>query len=199
MSEPNELEDPLIEGLLRGDSLVIEEFCRRYRPKLMRLAKDNMAPRLRRRVDPEDVVQSVFFTIVRRLEKGEFQFAADTELWGLLCAITVRKVCKQAHFHLAKKRSYKREREVEMAAPDDSDHTLAPADRQPSAQEVLAFSEQLEQVLAGFTPEEEEMVALRLQDCTHREIAERVGCSEKTVDRLLKRVKARLTRMYEEP
>jgi DNA-directed RNA polymerase specialized sigma24 family protein len=36
------------------------------------------------------------------------------------------------------------------------------------------------------------VVDLRLQECTMEEMAERLGCSERTIRRILKRVQARL-------
>jgi hypothetical protein len=75
MVEPNDAEEPLIQGLRQGDPRMMGEFCRLYGPKLTELARSHMLPGLRRRVGPEDVFQSAFRTFLRRMQEGQFQFA----------------------------------------------------------------------------------------------------------------------------
>ena len=56
----------------------------------------------------------------------------------------------------------------------------------------VEFVDQFEQVMARFTEEEQNIVDLKLQQFTNDEIAEKVGCSERTVRRLLQRVRSQL-------
>ena len=52
-------------------------------------------------------------------------------------------------------------------------------------------------LLASFDEEERQIIDLKLQDYTHEEVAQRLGSSERTVRRILKRVQSRLKRLME--
>ena len=56
------------------------------------------------RVDPEDIVQSVFRTFFRRASEGQYQVPSGEELWKLLLAISLNKVRSVGQFHRAAKR-----------------------------------------------------------------------------------------------
>jgi len=82
-----------------------EELNRKYRHKLEKLAERGMDPKLRRREDPEDVVQSVLRTVFRRAAQGELQFDHSGALWRLLETVTRHKILKHAEYHKAKRRT----------------------------------------------------------------------------------------------
>lgn len=46
----------------------------RYTEQLLRLVRKQLPERLRTRMDPEDVVQSVFRSFFHRLRQGQFRF-----------------------------------------------------------------------------------------------------------------------------
>src|SRR4051794_1021719 len=94
----------LITGLRQGDALIVREFCDQYAGALQKLAGRHMTAALQRRLDPEDVVQSVCRTFLRRVQVGQFRLADSESLWQLLCAITLTKVREQTRFHLRQKR-----------------------------------------------------------------------------------------------
>jgi DNA-directed RNA polymerase specialized sigma subunit len=50
--------------------------------------------------------------------------------------------------------------------------------------------------MASLDDEEQRLVDLKLQQDTNLEVADRMGCSERTVCRLLERVRARLERAF---
>ena len=94
----------LIQGLRSGDGQVMREFCEQYGDLLHRVAEKHLAASVRRRVGPEDVVQSACRTFLRRARGGEFQFPGSEGLRRLLCAFTLTKVREHSRFHLRKKR-----------------------------------------------------------------------------------------------
>ncbi len=118
MSTEEEYWGHLIRGLRDGDRTVVQDFCQRYGASLERLAAKHLPAALRRRVGPEDVVQSACRTFLRRTRGGEFQLADSEDLWRLLCAITLTKVREQARFHLRQKRGL--DKEVALEAFQDS-------------------------------------------------------------------------------
>lgn len=193
MAEEEEHWDRLIHGLRAGDQHVVRDFCSQYGALLHRLADKHLPHGLRRRVGPEDVVQSACRTFLRRAQGGEFQLGDSEDLWRLLCAITLTKVREQARFHLRKKRGL----DQEVAPTDSAASFMQPVAPGPSPLEAAAFADQFQQLLASLDEEERQVVDLKLQECTNDEVAERLGCSERTVRRILKRVQSQLARAFE--
>lgn len=187
----------LIAGLRAGDQDAARRFCDEFGPALLRIAAHNLPEALRRRVGPEDVVQSACRTFFRRAQGGEFRLTDSETLWQLLCAITLTKVREQARFHLRQKRNLGQE---VQALPADSMHSgsgFQPVQAGPSPDEAVAFADQFEQLLSSLGPEERQLVDLKLQELTNEEVAQQMGCSERTVRRILKRVQSRLARAFD--
>jgi RNA polymerase sigma-70 factor, ECF subfamily len=196
VSDEDDRMQRLIAGLRVGDGRVLQEFWDRYGPQLQRLAERNLAEAVRRRVAPEDVVQSVCRTFLRRARGGEYHIADSEELWGLLCAITLTKVRQQVRFHMRKKRGLDREARTQNDS-SGSASMFHPADPGPTPAEAAEFADQLRLLLASFDEEERQIIELKLQDHSHEEVAQRLGSSERTVRRVLKRVRSRLERTFE--
>jgi RNA polymerase sigma-70 factor (ECF subfamily) len=194
-----EAEDPwqrLVHGLREGNRPLIQEFCERYGTPLQQLADKHLPEGLRRRVGAEDVVQSACRSFLRRARAGEFQLADSESLWRLLCAITLTKVHEQARFHRRQKRSLDREVSLTSICSGGVPGDFDVVDPRPSPAEAAEFQDQFEQLMASFEDEERRLVDLKLQQCTNLEVAARLGCSERTIRRLLKRVQARLERAF---
>jgi RNA polymerase sigma factor (sigma-70 family) len=187
----------LISGLREGNGKIVQEFCEQYGGLLHKLAEKHLPGALRRRVGPEDVVQSACRTFLRRAQGGEFQIEDSEGLWRLLCAITLTKVREQARFHLRQKRGL--DKEIPMALPkgDSSAVGFAPADSGASPAEAAEFADQFQQLIGSLDDEERQVIDLKLQECTNEEVAERMGCSERTVRRILKRVQSHLGKAFE--
>jgi RNA polymerase sigma factor (sigma-70 family) len=187
----------LIEGLRGGDRQVAREFCEQYWTPLQRIAAKYLPANVRRRVGPEDVVQSACRTFFRRVEIGEFQLADSESLWRLLCAITLTKVREQSRFHLRKRR------DIGQETSPDSSTQIKPAseavDPGPTPAEAAEFVDQFQSLIGSLEEEERQIVDLKLQEFTNEQTAERLGCSERTVRRVLKRIQAQLARILELP
>lgn len=187
----------LIDGLRTGDEQIAREFWNEYGPLLHRLTDRRLAEALRRRVEPEDVVQSAFRTFLRRVRVGQFHLEDRDDLWRLLCTITLNKLRWQTRFHLAAKRSLKQEDGAVHGAPIDEEGS--PEAPGPTPAEAAEFSDQFRQLLSTLDEEEQQLVELKLQDYTNHEVAKQMRCSERTVRRILQRVKDRLARALEGP
>ncbi|MFH1922980.1 MAG: sigma-70 family RNA polymerase sigma factor [Planctomycetota bacterium] len=183
-----------VEGLVEGDEQVAGEFWDQYGARLQGLAARHLTTRLYRREGPDDVVQSVCRTFFRRARVGQFELSDSESLWRLLCAITVTKVRLKARFHGRQKRRFHREKQLDESGPGMADFG-AP---EPTPAEAVEFADQLEQLMADLDEEERRLVELKLQQATSLEIAEQLGCSERTVRRILKRVESRWRRVLEQ-
>ena len=197
MSTEEEYWGHLIRGLRDGDRTVVQDFCQRYGASLERLAAKHLPAALRRRVGPEDVVQSACRTFLRRTRGGEFQLADSEDLWRLLCAITLTKVREQARFHLRQKRGLDKEVALEAPSQDSLVTAFQPVARGPTPAEAAEFADQFEKIISALDEEERQVVDLKLQEYTTQEMAQRMGCSERTVRRILKRVQTQLAGAFE--
>lgn len=186
----------LIEGLRAGDQHTAQEFCEEYGALLHRLAEKHLPHGLRRRVGPEDVVQSVCRTFLRRARDGAFDLADSDSLWRLLCAITLTKVREQTRFHLRRKRGLDREVHAATVFEKEERADIALLDPRPGPAAAAEFADQFQQIRASLDAEERQVVDLKLQECTNDEVAECLGCSERTVRRILKRVQSCLSRAF---
>lgn len=180
-----------IRELLAGDEEVVQEFWEAYAPALERIAKSRMNPALQQRLGPEDVLQSVCRTFIRRGRKGEYQLGNSEDLWRLLCAITLTKVRQHARFHLRKRRGMDRESSLENECDDGIGLPDRAAARGPTPAEAAEFADQVDHLFAGLDEEEKQLVQLRLEGLDGPTIAAKMGCSERTVRRLLERVRLR--------
>jgi RNA polymerase sigma factor (sigma-70 family) len=187
----------LITGLRTGDRQVVHDFCQQYGSQLFRIAEKHLPGALKRRVGPEDVVQSACRTFLRRAQGGEFELEDSEGLWRLLCAITLTKVREQSRFHLRQKRGLDREVPLTPPGVDSGVSQFGPADAQASPAEAAEFADQFQRLLAGLDEEERQVIDLKLQECNNEEVAERLGISERTVRRIVKKLQGRLTAAFE--
>lgn len=163
----------------------------RYVAGLVRFAHRRIAPKLRAKLDPEDVVQSVFRTYFRRRAEGKL--AVDSgSLWCLLATITARKCCNKANAFRFDKRDVDREATSAEFGSSDGRGIVG---REPSPEDVAVFQDTLDTLLAELDSVQREVVLLRMSQYTVREIAEKIDRTERTVHRALARVRKQLERM----
>ena len=177
------------------DDAAAQELFVRFAHQLIALALRHIDAGLRHKVDPEDVVQSVYKSFFVRYGAGNLDVVNWNSLWGLLTLITVRKCAERAAYHHAECRDAAREVSPrgEEAAPWPE-----PFGREPTPLEAAVLSETVGQLLSSLDEEERPVLELSLQGYTTREISERLGRAERTVRLLREGVRHRLERMQRE-
>jgi len=177
------------------DDAAAQELFVRFAHQLIALALRHIDAGLRHKVDPEDVVQSVYKSFFVRYGAGNLDVVNWNSLWGLLTLITVRKCAERAAYHHAECRDAAREVSPrgEEAAPWPE-----PFGREPTPLETAVLSETVGQLLSSLDEEERPVLELSLQGYTTREISERLGRAERTVRLLREGVRHRLERMQRE-
>src|SRR5687767_8450084 len=73
----------------------------RFSQQLIGMARKHLGARLENKVDPEDVVQSAYKSLLLRYGDGAIAKEGWDGLWGLLTTITVRKCADRARYHQA--------------------------------------------------------------------------------------------------
>lgn len=183
---PDPAFEALIGGLRRGEAGAAEEIFRRFAHRLIGLARRRLDAKVRQKVDPEDVAQSALKSFFRRHAEGQYDLESWDGLWSLLALITLRKCNGRArHFRTARR--------------DVGHEVLPPADeacagwealaREPTPSEAAVLAETVEGLFRGQDETGCAIIGLALQGYTAPEISARVGRSERTVYRLLERIR----------
>jgi RNA polymerase sigma factor (sigma-70 family) len=174
-----------------NDRMEFERFSR----QLIDLARRHLGVRLQHKVDPEDVVQSAYKSLLLRYGEGALAVEGWQGLWGLLTTITVRKCADRARFHQAERRDVRRE----TGAPEQETEPWAQAiSREPTPDQAVVLAEIIEGLLCRLEADERTMIELSLQGFTTQEISEQTGRAERSVRRLRERVRKYLERQQAE-
>jgi RNA polymerase sigma-70 factor (ECF subfamily) len=179
--------DEVMARLRAGDEAAAREVFERFVRQLVELARHQFDAVLRRKVDPEDVVQSAYKSFFLRYGAGKLEIRDWDNLWALLTVITLRKCLDRVEYHRAERRDVHRE----AAAPPWWDAVA----REPTPQEAAVLAETVERLLRGLEEGERPIVELSLQGYTTQEISARLGRPERSVRRLRERVKKQLQRL----
>ncbi len=170
-----------LDRLIAGDPTAGGAIFARYADRLLALARSRLSPKLSRRIDADDVLQSAFHSFFAHAREGAFQLEADGDLWRLLAAITLNKLARQARRHRAGKRSLQREE----ALPLGIGGAKEPWNGASSPSADLAAAEELSWLLSQLTPTAQAAVEARLAGANLDEIAAKLGRSERSVRRWL--------------
>ncbi len=179
MSDETPTDQSLLRRFRRGQDDAPTLLYLRYAGRLRSLAAAQSSPALASRVDPEDIVQSVFRTFFRRAAQGQYEVPEGEEIWKLLLIIALHKIRDVADFHRAARRDvratatgavYDRSLAVE-SGPDE--HALAVL--------RLVIDETLESLPATHRP----IIELRIAGHELAEIAAQTRRSKRTVERVL--------------
>lgn len=177
----------LFERLRTGDPEAARLIFERHVEKLLALARRRISERLGGRVDPEDVVQSVFRTFFKRAADGQYAIQEQEDLCKLLARITVHKTLRQVEFHQAAKR------DMHLETPQGEDahqRLLDIASREPTPETVNIFLDQLEHFLQQLQPQERQILELRMQGYETEEIASRLGTYDRKIRRVMERIRS---------
>jgi RNA polymerase sigma-70 factor (ECF subfamily) len=182
--DPNEVTDrSLIRRLRTGSQDAATQLYLRYANRLRMLSRAKCSPDLAARVDSDDIVQSVFRTFFRRAEKGDYDVPDGEDLWKLFLVIGLNKIHSKGTYHRAAKRDVRVSRgsiELEFTA-DDSDATSL---------SILQMS--IDEVLCELPPEHRDIINLRIEGHEVAAIAERIGRSKRSVERILQEFRKQL-------
>jgi RNA polymerase sigma factor (sigma-70 family) len=162
--------------------------------RLVRLAGDRLRNSPKRLADEEDLALAVFDEFLRKARRGIYpRLESRTDLWQVLVQITERRAIDQ----LRRARAYERRVSGEsvLGLVDGSDQGQAPGlDRissvEVSPDDAAAFAEEVALLLARLDSDElRTIVQYRLAGMKDNEIAQKLRCSLRTVERRLKQIR----------
>lgn len=172
--------------LANGERDAAQPLWERYFGRLVGLASAKLRDFPRRLVDEEDIALSAFDSFCRGVEQGRFPQLGDrTNLWSLLVTITARKV-------LNLKRDQGRQKRGGLHDFTESPHELEEVlGAEPTPDFALEMAEEVERLLAALQDDSLRTLALwKMEGWTNAEIAEKVPCSPRTVERRLELIRS---------
>jgi DNA-directed RNA polymerase specialized sigma24 family protein len=178
--------------LKQGESAAAGELWKRYFNGLVRLARRKLdsAPQGAAIEDEEDAALSAFQSLCAGAAAGRFERLKDRDdLWRLLVVITIRKACDQIRRqHKLKRGGGRVVAEAALAGldPDSPGGFEQFISREPEPEFAAILAEEFQDRLSSLPDASLRQVALlKLEGYSSGEIADRLGCVCRTVDRKL--------------
>ncbi|MBX9791217.1 MAG: helix-turn-helix domain-containing protein [Pirellulales bacterium] len=178
-----------IARIKQGDQSAAQQLWKRYIEQLIAQVRYRVPGVAGRMADENDAVQSAFRSFFRRAQSGQFAALNDRrDLWQLLVVMAARKAKNMSRRERAKKRGGGRIRTAPRLADGESGSgdlqwLAAPT---PSPEFAAIIAEEFERLLTLLADEPLRRLALlKFEGFGHEEIAERLGCSVRTVTRRL--------------
>lgn len=183
--------DRVVADLSSGDDGSFADLFDHYAARLAGLVRKRLGWKLARKIDPDDVVQSVFKSFVGLQRRQDVVCENAQALWGLLALMAKRKCGhKIAHFTAAC-RDVRAEESLLSAGPaGDADvrRFVEAISREPDPQEAAAVFETIRNLLESLDDRDRTIVRRSLEGLSVEEISTEVERSERTVQRVLKRL-----------
>jgi RNA polymerase sigma factor (sigma-70 family) len=199
----------LIQNLKDGESQAAQRLWELYFRRMVSMAREKLKGMQKRMADEEDVALSAFHSFCQGAEGGRFTQLIDREnLWPLLVSITAHKAIDLIRYHNRQKRGG-----TGQAAPDssfvdkaglggsqsDSEKTRAGSatiefeeiiSQEPTPEFAAQIADEFQALLARLEDDTLQSVALwKLEGFTNDEIAEKLECVPRTVERKLQLIR----------
>jgi RNA polymerase sigma factor (sigma-70 family) len=170
----------LLEQCKQGDEEALRLLCLKYWDELIALARRRFGSLPRVAGDDADVVNSALMAFWTKARRGELPGVRDSgQLHAWLSTVVANKVVSEIRRQKAQKAGGGRRSDALLLEQLAQTRELSPVEHQILAETLQYYVEQLPEEVRAFA-------ALHLAGLNQQEIAERVGCSRRTVIRKLK-------------
>jgi RNA polymerase sigma factor (sigma-70 family) len=179
-----------------GANAAVQPLWERYFDQLVRLARARLRAAPRGPADEEDVALSAFDSFCRGAAAGRFPRLDDRgDLWRLLVTITVRKATDYVRGESRQRRGGGQvvgEAALDAAAPEAGRWLDQVIGREPTPEFAAQVADECRHLLEGLGDDQLRTIALlRMEGYSNAQIAERLGCGLRSVERKLERIRKR--------
>ncbi|MFC1759548.1 ECF-type sigma factor, partial [Planctomycetota bacterium] len=173
-----------------GDSAAANRIWQHYFDRLVRSVRARLYGQNRAVSDEEDIVLSVFDSFYNAAENGRFPDLSDRDdLWRLLLRMSARKVVdKRRHDQRQRRGGNVKVHSLNQTGDgdDDDDSVIEAIGDEPSPEMVLMMRESVDEFFSHLgVGQLRELAGAKLEGYSNAELAERLGCSERTIERRL--------------
>ncbi len=184
MNQPHEKSSvsDWLEKTKEGSESAIVKLWQRYHNDLVQRAQMQLTKNPA--VDGEDIVQSVFTNVIRKVAAGEYGELKDRDgLWRLLLKATKNRIINERRKSLAGKRPPESKRlDLADSTSEDFEELMA---AKPSLETFETLVTSVAELLEGLTDDLKKVAHRRLQGYKVNEIAKETNRSVATVERQL--------------
>jgi DNA-directed RNA polymerase specialized sigma24 family protein len=187
----------LLGRLREGDQAAAQQIWERYFRRLIGLARKKFQGMPRRVADEEDIALSALNSFFHGAEQGRFPELEDRDnLWRLLVVITARKVYQlRLHQGRRKRGANAVQGESALIASLESDSKERAIDqvlgREPTPEFAAQMADECRHLLASLPDSDLRSVAeWKLEGFTNEEIAAKLGCACRSVERKLRVIRS---------
>ncbi len=167
-----------------GDQAAAEELFHLYQQRLLDLVARHLGEKLRGRLSPDDMVQSILKSMFRVTRDQSLEFCDDSGFWKWLVTVALNKTFHRIDKELAAKRDPGRETSAYLDMVISHRGSI-----RPSVEETVQVADLLECILQRLTEDQQQVLQLKLEGHQQTEIALRLGVSEKTVQRRMQQIR----------
>jgi RNA polymerase sigma-70 factor (ECF subfamily) len=175
----------LLRRLNGGDESEVQEAFSRLEPFVKMIVRRHLSPRVRSKIDPTDIVQSVWVELLKGFRDSRWSFPDARHLRAFLAKLTHDRAIDRCR-HLGRAADHESPlgegAQVEVSLPSTD----------PGPVERVQAEELWEQMLSCCPAEHRGLLLLRRQGLDVQEIARRSGLHESSVRRILADVARRL-------
>ena len=183
-----------------GDSAALDQLCKIYGERVLRIVRLRMGRELRSKLESMDVVQDAFVSVVKNLDDFEYRNEGDFLRWmSKIAENRIRDNLKKLH---ADKRDIRKEVSIDRMPATDDGHaqTLEPL-KTTTPSVIMSFSEEfdrLEKAMNLLKPEYRKVIMLtQIEGLSFKEIGDRLGKSPDAIRIQVARAMASLTSTFE--
>ena len=182
----------LMERARSGDPAAVRDFLDRFEQEVRAMVRARLPRKLRTLYESADFVQAVWKSFFSDLNEKPRVFADAGHLRGFLAGVVRNKVHEQ-HRRLTRTEKYDLSRQEQLyTRRGDREIVRDVASTDPSPSETMQAADRLEQLTAGCSQRDIDVLTLRRHGLTNVEIAERIGMDERSVRRILEAFRSRL-------
>lgn len=195
----------LIAELKQGDHAAAADLWTRYFDKLVNAARKKLGSAPQRAYGPEDIALSVFDSLCRGAERGNFSRLTDREdLWALLLAMTRQHAVDRIRYETRDKRGGGDVRGESIFAKAADGSVVFGIDQlvggDPTPEFLVDLQEQYKQLLDILKSDSLRKIAvMRLEGQSVKEIAAEFGYTTRWAQRKLELIKRTWLKQIESP
>jgi RNA polymerase sigma-70 factor (ECF subfamily) len=185
MPNPSDEFDALLQRARAGCPDAARQLYDQYADHLRRIIRRRLSGPLRRVFDSTDFLQETWKDFyAKALDK---RFACPGQLLAFLASMAeVRLLQAQRRYLDSAKRDLRRQQPLEDS---DADREQGPVTHQQTPDQIASARDECDHLLHGLAPEYQQALLMLRDGYTYQEIAELLGLNEKTVRRLLERLR----------
>ncbi|MEL7496531.1 MAG: ECF-type sigma factor [Planctomycetota bacterium] len=180
-----------IDELRQADEIAALKVWEHFSARLHQSARNSLRAKTKRVYDEEDAVLSMFQSLCRGLAEGRFPDLHDRDsLWHLMLVMTGRKISNRHRHDQRQRRDDRRTLTDSVFSESHLDQGQQLGDgllsREPTPEFIAELHETSERLFAAIDqPDLKEIALLRVEGYNDSEIADRLDCSRRTVQRRL--------------